>query len=395
MPTLDAWYWSIDADAVEAMIADDRATPKPSAVPTRPSRGRTRTTTCRPSTKLTEVVDGHRRIIDQLPLVGHVARRRRARPDAARCSTATGPASPDDRRHLLDRFQLVDAARKVVGVGSVGTRCWIALLEGGGDDDPLILQIKEAAGVGARAHLQPLRLRQPRPPRRRRPAAHAGRQRHVPRLDPRRASGVDYYWRQLRDMKGSADVNAQPTSTFLAYAELCGVTLARAHARSGDAAAISGYLGKGDASARRSGASPPPTPTRTSATTPHSCRRSRTAGCRPSRTCEATGHADKDHSRLSMPLGEAIFTQRSIRRFKPDPIPLDDLHLIARSRGQGTERRQPTDRAVPRRERSRDHPGVRRALPRGVVGEASRRGIPAPRRPPAALSTPRPGWPTR
>jgi uncharacterized protein (DUF2252 family) len=60
-------------------------------------------------------------------------------------------------------------------------------------------------------------------------------------------SGVDYYWRNLRDMKVSADVNAQPTNTFLAYAELCGVTLARAHARSGDAAAISGYLGKGGA----------------------------------------------------------------------------------------------------------------------------------------------------
>jgi thiamine monophosphate kinase len=66
-------------------------------------------------------------------------------------------------------------------------------------------------------------------------------------------SGVDYYWRNLRDMKASADVNAQPTNTFMAYGELCGATLARAHARSGDAAAISGYLGKGNAFGRALG----------------------------------------------------------------------------------------------------------------------------------------------
>ena len=89
-----------------------------------------------------------------------------------------------------------------------------------------------------------------------------------------------------------------------------------------------------------------------------------------------------DHSALSMPLGEAIFTQRSIRRFKPDPIPLDDIHLILEAAVEGAQRRQPAGRAVPRRERSRHDPRVRRALPRGVVGEASRRGVPASRRPP-------------
>ena len=195
--------------------------------------------------KLTEVVDGRRRIIDQLPLVGHVAGddemdRISALFDGYRASL------PDDHRHLLDRFQLVDAARKVVGVGSVGTRCWIVLLDGGGDDDPLILQVKEAEASVLEAHLQP-----------------SGYQNHGRRVvegqrlmqaasdvflgwtrDP--AGGHDYYWRQLRDMKASADVNAQPLNTFLMYAELCGVTLARAHVWSGDAAAISGYLGKGN-----------------------------------------------------------------------------------------------------------------------------------------------------
>ena len=153
---------------------------------------------------------------------------------------------PDYRRHLLDRFQLIDAARKVVGVGSVGTRCWIALLDGGGDDDPLLLQVKEAEASALEAHLQPSVYEN-----------HGHRVVEGQRLmqaasdlflgwtrDP--AHGHDYYWRQLRDMKGSADIDRAPLDTFLNYAELCGMTLARAHARSGDAAAISGYLGNGE-----------------------------------------------------------------------------------------------------------------------------------------------------
>src|SRR5262249_59348509 len=95
---------------------------------------------------------GHRQIIDQLPLVGHV-------PGDDEMDRITAlfdgyrDGLPDDRRHLLDRFQLVEAARKVVGVGSVGTRCWIALLDGGGDDDPLLLQVKEAASSVLEGHL--------------------------------------------------------------------------------------------------------------------------------------------------------------------------------------------------------------------------------------------------
>ena len=195
--------------------------------------------------KLTTAVDGHRRIVDQLPLVGHVAGddevdRMQALLDGYRESL------PDDVRQLMDRFTLADAARKVVGVGSVGTRCWIALLEGGGDDDPFILQIKEAQASVLEPHLRRSAYKN-----------HARRVVEGQRLMQAASdlflgwthddtSGVDYYWRNLRDMKVSADLNAQPTNTFLAYADLCGATLARAHARSGDAAAISGYLGKGD-----------------------------------------------------------------------------------------------------------------------------------------------------
>ena len=244
MPTLDAWYWSVDTDRVTAMVA---------AVGNAKTRGRFDQSVARAHAhdnlqavnKLTRVVDGHRRIVDQLPLVGHVAGddepdRMQALLDGYRASVA------DDVGQLLDRFTLADAARKVVGVGSVGTRCWIALLEGGGDDDPILLQIKEAQASVLEPHLGRSAYDN-----------HAHRVVEGQRLMQAASdlflgwthdetSGVDYYWRNLRDMKASADVNAQPTNTFLAYAELCGATLARAHARSGDAARISGYLGKGD-----------------------------------------------------------------------------------------------------------------------------------------------------
>jgi uncharacterized protein (DUF2252 family) len=243
VPTLDAWYWSIDADQVEALTKTSGAKSKrlaDKAIERAHTHDRLQAVA-----KLTEVVDGHRRIVDQLPLVGHVPGddelgRITALFDNYRASL------PDYRKHLLDRYQLVDAARKVVGVGSVGTRCWIALLEGGNDDDPLILQVKEADPSVLEAHLQPSAYRN-----------HGRRVVEGQRLmqaasdmflgwssDP--GGGTNYYWRQLRDMKISADINAQPLSAFLAYAELCGMTLARAHARSGDAAAISGYLGKGN-----------------------------------------------------------------------------------------------------------------------------------------------------
>ena len=244
-PTLDTWYWSVDTDRVEAMAA---------AVGDAETRGRYDQAIARAHAhdnlqavnKLTEVVDGHRRIVDQLPLVGHVE----GDDDLDRMQMLLDgyqDSLPDDVGHLIHRFTLVDAARKVVGVGSVGTRCWIALLEGGAADDPLILQIKEAEASVLEAHV-----------------GHSAYDNHARRVvEGQRlmqaasdlflgwthdaTSGVDYYWRNLRDMKVSADLNAQPTNTFLSYAELCGATLARAHARSGDASAIFGYLGKGNA----------------------------------------------------------------------------------------------------------------------------------------------------
>jgi uncharacterized protein (DUF2252 family) len=154
---------------------------------------------------------------------------------------------PDDRRKLLERFQIVDAARKVVGVGSVGTRAFIILLQGRDAHDPLFLQVKEATASVLEASLPRSRYRQ-----------HGERVVQGQRMMQAASDiflgwtkGVDvnrhFYWRQLRDMKGSALVELMAPVTLTYYAQICGWTLARAHARSGDPVAMASYLGRDDA----------------------------------------------------------------------------------------------------------------------------------------------------
>ena len=157
---------------------------------------------------------------------------------------------PSDRRHLLERFHYADAARKVVGVGSVGTRAWIVLMLGNDDGDPLFLQLKEAAPSVLEPYLGKSKFTQ-----------HGQRVVEGQRL-MQAASDImlgwvrtpeidgaqrDFYIRQLWDGKGSAAIEAMEPSAMVAYAELCGWTLAHAHARSGDAVAIAAYLGSGGA----------------------------------------------------------------------------------------------------------------------------------------------------
>jgi uncharacterized protein (DUF2252 family) len=153
----------------------------------------------------------------------------------------------DDRRRLLERFRIVDTARKVVGVGSVGTRAFIALLQGRDEDDPLFLQVKEATASVLEDHLPSSRF-----------AQHGERVVQGQRLMQAASDiflgwtrGLDtnrhFYWRQLRDMKGSVLVDQLSPAGLAYYAKLCGWTLARAHARSGDPVAISEYLGETDA----------------------------------------------------------------------------------------------------------------------------------------------------
>ena len=142
---------------------------------------------------------------------------------------------------------MIDAARKVVGVGSVGTRAFIVLLQGRDQEDPLFLQVKEATTSVLEDHLPKSRYKQ-----------HGERVVQGQRMMQAASDiylgwtkGVEenrwLYWRQLRDMKGSIDVEAMKPFGLEFYARQCGWTLARAHARSGDPIAIASYLGKSDA----------------------------------------------------------------------------------------------------------------------------------------------------
>jgi uncharacterized protein (DUF2252 family) len=205
--------------------------------------------------KLGEQVDGKYRIVSQPPLVvpsRDLAATYGLSPDQVvpvirdqfRAYRAT---LQDDRRHLLERFEVVDIARKVVGVGSVGTRAFIVLLQGRDAQDPLFLQIKEATASVLEPYVGKSRYRQ-----------HGERVVQGQRMMQAASDiylgwtkGLDvrrhFYWRQLRDMKGSADVEAMIPLGLTFYARICGWTLARAHARSGDPVAIAEYLGTSDA----------------------------------------------------------------------------------------------------------------------------------------------------
>lgn len=164
-----------------------------------------------------------------------------------------GRSLQPDRRFLLDHYRFVDLARKVVGVGSVGTRCWVALMIGRDEQDPLFLQVKEAEA----SVLEPYLGRSTY-------AQHGQRVVEGQRLTQASSdvllgwtSVVDddgqtreYYFRQLWDEKGSAPLESYEPSGMAIYAQVCGYTLARAHARSGDPIAISGYLASGKSMAR-------------------------------------------------------------------------------------------------------------------------------------------------
>jgi uncharacterized protein (DUF2252 family) len=204
--------------------------------------------------KLTAIVDGQPQIISDPPVIVTVE-------DLVGAGGAAGAEEfmhelirayrrslPRDRRHLLERFHYVHAARKAVGVGSVGTRAWIVLMQGRDAGDPLFLQAKEAETSVLEPFLGKSAF-----------ANHGQRVVEGQRLMQAasdimlgwlRATGTDgvsrdFYVRQLWDQKGSAVVEVMSPKTMTAYAQLCGWTLAKAHARSGDAVAIASYLGSG------------------------------------------------------------------------------------------------------------------------------------------------------
>ncbi len=154
-----------------------------------------------------------------------------------------------DRQRLLDRYEFIDLARKVVGVGSVGTRCWVALFVGRDQGDPLFLQIKEAeAAVG-----EPFLVKSPFPNQGQRVVEGQRLMQGASdiflgwdRFEGEDGVSRDFYMRQLWDWKASAVVDQMAPEVLGIYAQICGWTLARAHARSGDAITMASYLGKSD-----------------------------------------------------------------------------------------------------------------------------------------------------
>ncbi len=213
---------------------------------TRKALGRT---SLRAFDKLTETIDGKRRIVDDPPRVFHFDVADEDEQQVDDFFRAYLSTLPLNRRELLERYDLVDLAAKVVGVGSVGTRCLIVLLETG-DGEPLFLQFKEATTSVLETYLGASRF------------AEAGErvvqgQRLMQATgdvflgwarftSPRRDRPVDFYFRQLWDGKGSLVVEEMGEKLLGRYAHMCGATLALAHARSGDAASIQGYLGDDD-----------------------------------------------------------------------------------------------------------------------------------------------------
>ncbi len=275
MPTMDIWYAHLDEDELMGTIRSTVAKTKKEVKGKKGKKDegvdklaklaekRAEKTAAKPHTrdslsalsKLCELVDGQYQIVSQPPVIV-----------PGRDLAATFGLSPDevlptihdqfrayratlqpDRRHLLEQFEIVDAARKVVGVGSVGTRAFIVLLQGRDAQDPLFLQIKEATASVLETYLPKSRYRQ-----------HGQRVVEGQRMMQAASDiylgwtkGLDvnrhFYWRQLRDMKGSILVEEMIPAGLTFYGRTCGWTMARAHARSGDPVAIAAYLGVSDA----------------------------------------------------------------------------------------------------------------------------------------------------
>lgn len=254
MGNLEVWYAKIDEARLRAVAAAQLADRGRRNLDRALSKARTRDSQ-QVLRKLTRWSGGRPRIVSDPPLVVPLAD---LMPEAERAETEDtfrglvrryGRSLASDRRALLSGFRLEDVARKVVGVGSVGTRCWILLLLGRDEDDPLFLQAKEAGTSVLADHVATSRYRNQGE------RVVAGQRlmqassdiflgwERVDGLDGRRR---DFYIRQLRDWKGIAEPERMVPDGMAVFGEVCGATLARAHARSGDRIAIAAYLGRSD-----------------------------------------------------------------------------------------------------------------------------------------------------
>jgi hypothetical protein len=256
MTNLDVWYARTDVEQLRADLDSQLTVRQRKRLDEGIAKARTRDS-MREVAKLTRVVDGQPRIISDPPLLVPIAELLPVEADrAALVAQLSGLIGQyrrtleTDRRYLLEQFETCDMARKVVGVGSVGTRCWIMLLLGRDNADPLFLQIKEAEQsvlsrfVGASKYAnQGQRVVAGQRLMQAASDIFLGWER-VQGIDGRRR---DFYLRQLRDWKGSWAPEAMIPEVMGVYGEMCGWTLARAHARSGDRIAIASYLGSSDA----------------------------------------------------------------------------------------------------------------------------------------------------
>jgi uncharacterized protein (DUF2252 family) len=246
MGDIDVYYSRVAADEV-LRLAKTAAGVRKDRVEQVLAKARTRDS-LHALAKLTETVDGMPRIIDAPPLIAHLPADQPDLEHLARKAFADYRATlQEDHRRLVDRYKFADIAMKVVGVGSVGRVSLIVLLVGRDDGDPLFLQLKEAGP----SVLEPFvgRSRYQNQGRR----VVAGQRLMQAASDiflgwVRVAGGQrrDFYWRQLRDMKGSFAVEDPRPNGLTLYGGICAWTLARAHARSGDRIAIAAYLGKSD-----------------------------------------------------------------------------------------------------------------------------------------------------
>ncbi|MEU2913466.1 DUF2252 domain-containing protein [Streptomyces massasporeus] len=254
MGNLDVWYTHFDADELQQQFAPKADARRRDRWERTRERARAHDT-LQVFEKLTHVVDGRRQIASDPPLLIRLEdllpklERDALKKEISRLVERYGQTLQTDRRFLLESYRVADVARKVVGVGSVGTRCWIILLLGKDDEDPLFLQAKEAdesilapyvggsefATQGERV-VAGQRLMQATSD------IFLGWER-VLGIDGRQR---DFYVRQLRDWKGIAVAESLSPKVMTLFGTLCGATLARAHARSGDRIAIAAYLGGGD-----------------------------------------------------------------------------------------------------------------------------------------------------
>jgi uncharacterized protein (DUF2252 family) len=254
MSTLEVWYTRLDTDQILDRFGADAGPKERRNFRKATSKAETKDS-LRAAAKLTQLVDGRTRFVSDPPLLVTLDDLVGADEAARLAGTATKllrsyrSTLTDDHRTLFERYRFGDIARKVVGVGSVGTRAWVILMLGRHDDDPLLLQLKEAQASVLEPYLGASRY------------AHHGRrivegQRLMQAasdilLGWQRSPGLDgverdFFVRQLWDRKGSAVVEAMTPRGMAMYAALCGWTLARAHARSGDPVAVAAYLGSGD-----------------------------------------------------------------------------------------------------------------------------------------------------